>query len=230
VNRPCWMDGRKGGGGPATPVAEPPPEGGDLDEVYEPAEDTFLLLRAAEEEVTPKDRVLEMGCGRGIISKAIAPLARRVIATDINPVAVSLLHREGIETIRADLFMGIGSKFDLVLFNPPYLPTEEEEVLEGRLNLAFDGGKTGRDAINRFLEMLKDHLDPDGGRALLLVSSLSGPSEVAEKARLEGLSSEVVARERHFFEELLVLRLAPCPAEGRRGRETEAASPGPKYT
>lgn len=180
-------------------------------EVYEPAEDTHLLLRVALDEVGPEDRVLEMGCGRGVISKRLAPLARSLLATDINPSAVRLLRRAGIDTVQADLFCGIRSKFDLVLFNPPYLPTGEDEVLKGWLNFAFDGGKNGRDTINRFLEMVGDHLEAERGRALLLISSLSGSWQVIEKAREEGLSVEVVAREKHFFEELLVLRLTLRP-------------------
>jgi len=180
-----------------------------LDDVYEPAEDTLLLLRAALEEAGPEDRVIEMGCGRGMISKGLAQLSRNLLATDVNPSAVRALRRAGIDAVRADLFCGLRSNFDLVLFNPPYLPTAEDEVLKGWLNFAFDGGETGRDTINRFLEMLKDHLDPEKGRALLLISSLSGPSEVMAKARKEGLSIEVVAREKHFFEELFVLRLTP---------------------
>lgn len=198
------------------PTAVPPPEDGDLDEVYEPAEDTHLLLRAALEEVSAEDVVLEMGAGRGLVSKSLVPLARRVIATDINPGAVRLLRREGIDTVRSDLFTGIRSRFDLVLFNPPYLPTGEEEVLEGWLNRAFDGGYTGRDTINRFLEELGDHLNAGSGRALLLVSSISDPSEVTQKARREGLEVEVVASEKYFFEELLVLRLS-LPRRAKSG-------------
>lgn len=180
----------------------------NLDDVYEPAEDTLLLLDAALKEVGLLDHVLEMGCGRGMISQRLASLAGTVLATDVHPRAVRFLQRMGIDAVQADLFCGIRSQFDLVIFNPPYLPTAEEEVLEGWLNFAFDGGTTGRDTINRFLEALEDHLDPERGRALLLVSSLCGLSEVAEKAEREGLKVEVVAREKHFFEELFVLRLS----------------------
>jgi release factor glutamine methyltransferase len=182
-----------------------------LEDVYEPAEDTLLLLRVALEEVDPFDRVLEMGCGRGMISKRLVPLAKNVLATDINPSAAKILRRAGIDAVQADLFCGIRSKFDLVLFNPPYLPTGEGEVLKGWLNFAFDGGKNGRDTINRFLETVGDHLEAERGRALLLISSFSGSRQVAEKARDEGLSAEVVAREKHFFEELFVLRLTLSP-------------------
>ena len=113
--------------------------------------------------------------------------------------------------MRADLFRGIKARFDLILFNPPYLPTGPQERLEGWLNLAFDGGVSGRGAINSFLEDLRDHLAP-GGRALLLVSTLSGLSEIEEKARSEGLEAVVVVREKYFFEELVVLRLRPAGA------------------
>ncbi|MEA2046415.1 MAG: HemK2/MTQ2 family protein methyltransferase [Euryarchaeota archaeon] len=183
--------------------------GTDLDLVYEPAEDTFLLLRTALEEVRPADSVLEMGCGRGLISRELTSKARRVIATDINPHALRMARKTGIETVRADLFRGIKARFDLILFNPPHLPTGPQDKLEGWLNLAFDGGVSGRETINPFLEGLRDHLAPEG-RALLLVSSLSGLSEIEEKARSEGLEAMVVAREKYFFEELVVLRLRPA--------------------
>jgi release factor glutamine methyltransferase len=200
-----------------------------LDDVYEAAEDTFLLLSAALKEAGPEDRVLEMGCGRGMISKRLVPLTRNVLATDVNPSAVRALRRAGINAVQADLFCGLRSNFDLVIFNPPYLPTAEDEVLKGRLNFAFDGGETGRDTINRFLEMLTDHLDPEKGRALLLISSLSGPSEVTEKAREVGLLVEVVAREKHFFEELFVLRLTPARRAAAPSARSGASLRGPFY-
>ena len=176
--------------------------------VYEPAEDTKLLLNAALEEVRPSDRVLEMGCGRCVISSKLMPLAQSLIATDVNPYAVKMAKAEGINVIQADLFKGIRSCFDLVIFNPPYLPTEKDDRLKGWLNFAFDGGATGRDTIDLFLETLKKHLSPRG-RALLLISSLSGLENVKEKAKKEGLKAEIAAKEKYFFEELIVLKLTP---------------------
>jgi len=180
--------------------------GEDCLQVYEPAEDTNLLLKMALEEVRPSDCVLEIGCGRGVISAKLAPLAKRLIATDVNPHAVRMAHKLGIETVEVDLFRGIKGRFDLILFNPPYLPTTEEDRIEGWLNFAFDGGATGRDTINLFLEGLSDHLSPKG-RALLLISSLSGLREVNDKAQKESLKVQVVAKEKYFFEELMVIRL-----------------------
>ncbi len=177
-----------------------------LEEIYQPAEDTLLLLKAALVEAGPEDRAIEIGCGRALISREVAPRVRSILATDINPHAVRLAKEYGLEAVRADLFRGIENKFDLVIFNPPYLPTSEEEKIDGWLNFALDGGATGREIINRFFEGLKDHLSPKG-RALLLISSVTGLDEVLEKAKSEGLEAIEVASDRYFFEQLFVVKL-----------------------
>lgn len=183
----------------------------NLDEIYQPAEDTLLLLKAALDEATSKDAAIEIGCGRALISREIAPRVKSILSTDINPHAVRLAKEFGLEAVRADLFRGITAKFDLVIFNPPYLPTIdmeniEEDIIEGWLNFALDGGTTGREIINRFIDDLESHLSPKG-RALLLISSLTGLDEVMVKAKSEGLEVEVVASDRYFFERLYVIKL-----------------------
>jgi release factor glutamine methyltransferase len=186
-----------------------------LDEVYQPAEDTFLLLKAALAEARPEDRAIEIGCGRALISREVVPKVRSILAIDINPHAVRLAKEYGLEAVRADLFRGIEAEFDLVIFNPPYLPTSERERIEGWLNCALDGGATGRDIISRFLEDLKNHLS-SRGRALLLVSSVTGLNEVKEMARSEGLEATEVANERCFFEQLYVIKLRVAHASSQK--------------
>ncbi len=176
------------------------------DETYQPAEDTYLLLKATHQEARPEDVAIEIGCGRALISREIAPKVKRMLATDINPYAVMLAKKSGLEALQADLLKGFKAKFDLIIFNPPYLPTTDEERVEGWLNRALDGGPKGRDVIFRFLEELKDHLSSKG-RALLLVSSLTGLEEVKEKARAEGLEVVEMLNRRFFFENLCVLKL-----------------------
>jgi len=176
------------------------------DEVYQPAEDTYLLLKAALVEARPADRVLEIGCASGFVSQELALRAKRLLATDINPHAVRAARARGIEVIRADLFRGIKGKFDLILFNAPYLPTRPEERTGQWIDYALDGGVNGRQTVDRFIEDLAEHLRP-GGRALLLISSLTGLAEVRRTAEAAGLNAEVVADEGCFFERLYVLRL-----------------------
>lgn len=177
-----------------------------FDETYEPAEDTFLLLRASLNEAKPEDNAIEIGCGRGLISLELGKRVRSIIATDINPSAVRFAKVQGLDIVRADMFRGLKAKFDLVIFNPPYLPIKEDERIRGWMNYALDGGETGRETINRFIEGLKDHLSPNG-RCLLLVSSLSGLDDVVDKAKVEGFDTIEVANERCFFEQLYVLKL-----------------------
>ncbi len=177
-----------------------------FEETYEPAEDTMLLLKAALDEAKPDDKAIEIGCGRGIISLELSKRAGSIIATDINPSAVKLAKIYGLEAVRADIFGGLKGKFDLVIFNPPYLPTTDEEKISGWINYALDGGENGRETINKFIENLSDHLNPNG-RCLLLVSSLSDLNAVLEKARVEGFVATQVANERCFFEELYIIKL-----------------------
>jgi len=150
--------------------------------------------------------VLEIAGASGFVSQELALRAKRLLATDINPHAVRAARARGIEVIRADLFRGIKGKFDLILFNAPYLPTRPAERTGQWIDYALDGGVNGRQTVDRFIEDLAEHLRP-GGRALLLISSLTGLAEVRRTAEAAGLNAEVVADEGCFFERLYVLRL-----------------------
>jgi release factor glutamine methyltransferase len=174
-------------------------------QVYQPEADTRLLLGAARDEVNAGDRVLEVGSGSGLIAAGLARLAQ-VVATDINPHAAICTRGAGIEVVRCNLVDGIRGPFDLVLFNPPYLPTEAHERIDDWLEYALDGGATGRETIRRFAAGAGRVLAP-GGRILLLVSSLTGPGEVRQIFADLGFASEIAWQETVEDEELYVLRI-----------------------
>jgi release factor glutamine methyltransferase len=175
------------------------------DQVYPPAEDSFLLLRAALREVRPADRVLEVGTGSGYVAAGLADRATGVVATDINPHAVECARARGVAAVRTDLFSGLSGPFDLVLFNPPYLPTIPDERIDDWLEYALDGGPTGRATIERFIADLGRVLAPFG-RVLLLVSSLTDLDAVRELFAQAGFVSFIVDEERLEGETLYVLR------------------------
>ncbi len=183
-----------------------------LDEVYDPGEDSFLLVDAALREARPGEKALEVGTGSGIVSLFVKDVAD-VVATDISPFACKNARLNGVEVVRADLFNGICGRFDLVIFNPPYLPTPREERLESWLNRAFDGGITGRKEIGRFLEAVDGILAP-GGRILTVLSSLTGIEETKKLFEGHGFDVDVVATEKVSFEMLVVFKCTPRITSG----------------
>jgi release factor glutamine methyltransferase len=177
----------------------------DARQVYSPDADTYLLLDAARLEVKPGDRVLEVGTGSGLIAAELAGMTG-VVATDINPHATLCARKKGVEVVQSDLFCGIRNSFDLILFNPPYLPTQPEERINDWLEHALDGGETGRVVIERFSEQVGSVLAP-GGRILLLISSLTGLPEVRDLFFRAGFISEIELRKKIEDETLYVLKI-----------------------
>ncbi len=173
--------------------------------VYEPAEDSFLLAEAALDQIKGPERILEVGCGSGIISAVIKSNTNaRITGIDINPYAAACTRDNGVEAIRGDLLNCIRGKFDIIIFNPPYLPTNESERTKDWINIALDGGYDGRQIINRFLEDAVNHLE-DNGRVLILLSSFTGIEEVKSKMKELGYDIKDKNTERISFEVLLVI-------------------------
>ena len=179
--------------------------------VYQPAEDSFLLVEQAKKL---RGRILEIGCGSGIISLICAREGGKetqVRGVDINPEAVECAKanakRNNInaEFIESNLFEKVPkTKFNGIVFNPPYLPTEEEEKIEGELNHAFDGGIDGRVVLERFLNEFSDYLDEDGV-VLLVQSSLNDFDRTIERLKALGYETRVEAEEKFFFEKIYVV-------------------------
>jgi release factor glutamine methyltransferase len=181
------------------------------DDVYEPSEDSFLF--AEKLEVKSSDFVLDLGTGSGILAILAAKKARHVIAADINPHAVrctkanaSLNNMQGkMDFIQADLFSAFhGAKFDLVLFNAPYLPSEEGEA-DTWIARAWAGGKNGRQVIDRFITLVKKFLAAEG-RVFMMQSTLAGVEETLQGFEKLGFKARVAASlALPFFETLTLI-------------------------
>lgn len=171
-------------------------------------EDTFLMLESLT--VVPGEQVLEMGCGTGLIACHIAHAGGVLTAVDVNPSAVACtannLMRNRLEgtVLESDLFSRLEGRFDLIVFNPPYLAVVEEGVLER----AWAGGESGLDVLGPFLDQVREHLSP-GGRVLLLLSSEMDQAGLANL--LSGFSHQRVGSRRFFLEEIWVEELEALP-------------------
>ena len=177
-----------------------------FDSVYEPREDSFLLVENVK--VKPGIEALDMGCGCGIQSINLASQGANVLAVDINKKAVvntienakrcGLSDR--INAIQSDLFSAIAKrKFDCIVFNPPYLPASSLS------DISIEGGKHGYEILHKFLDKLPLRLKR-GGVCYFVQSSLNSEQRTKKKLTSLGLSFEIVARQKLFFEELIVFK------------------------
>ncbi len=180
------------------------------DNVYVPAEDSYLL--ADNLEIKKGQSVLEIGTGSGIVAMYASRLTDDITVTDINFDACELARKnftengiENIEILWGNLFEVVeNKKFDVILFNTPYLPTEDDEVLDNTINYAFDGGLNGRKVIDLFLNEVGNHLN-DGGIVQMIQSSLSGNDETLARLDELGFIAEIAASEHFFFEDITLI-------------------------
>jgi release factor glutamine methyltransferase len=180
------------------------------DNVYVPAEDSYLL--ADNLQIKEGQSVLEIGTGSGVVAMYASRLTDNITVTDINFDACELAGKnfrdnniENIEILFGNLFEPVENrKFDVILFNTPYLPTEEGEVLDDTINYAFDGGLNGRKVIDVFLNEVGNHLN-DGGIVQMIQSSLSGNEETLHKLDELGFIAEIAASEHFFFEDITLI-------------------------
>jgi len=165
--------------------------------VYEPSDDSYLLVEAID--VKGDERVLDMGCGSGVIALHLANSGCDVVAVDINEKAVeNTIFNAGynglkIKCMKSDLFENVVGKFDIITFNPPYLPTEGEDR-------AWDGGKDGRKVIDEFLRDAWKYL-AEGGRIYTIMSSFTDVNGI--KKRYENIYSFKVLKQKHIFFETI---------------------------
>ncbi len=184
------------------------PERREMPTVYEPAEDSRLLAETAAEAVAADELVLEVGVGSGYVAATVREATgAAVVGSDINPEACVAARESGVETVRADLTAPFAAdSADVVLCNPPYLPTPPEREWDDPLEYALSGGADGRRVVRPFLDDVGRVLRP-GGRAYLLVSSLTGLEAVRDLATAAGLAARERAAESFPFERLVVLEI-----------------------
>ncbi|MEM0379489.1 MAG: methyltransferase [Nanopusillaceae archaeon] len=167
-------------------------------ECYPPLEDSLLLNKYIPKFCKNK-KVLDLGCGTGIQGLEAYKYTKKVTFSDIDNACIKLAKinfylnyinpQEDLEKIYnivesfnfpvkfilSDLFEKIDEKFDVILFNPPYLPETDKE--EENIKRWICGGKNGKEIIERFLNNLENHLDKNG-ISLVIMSSFNDPKKI----------------------------------------------------
>ena len=181
------------------------------EKVYAPAEDSFLF--AENLEVEKDESVLDMGTGCGILSVLAAKNARDVMAVDVNPYAIrctkenAILNnvRGKIAFMQGDLFTSLNEKarFDVILFNAPYLPVSASDA-SSWIERAWAGGVKGRQVINRFISEVPNHLTGTG-RVLMMQSTLANLDETVQRFTDRYLNTQIMADQALPFFETVAL-------------------------
>lgn len=194
--------------------------------VFRPRSDTWLL--AAVLRGQPQLRggaVLDVCTGSGALAIAAALAgARTVCAVDVSARAVlgarlnARLNGVRVQTLRGDLLGAVpGRRFDVIVANPPYLPSERDELpMRGRARHT-EAGATGRAVVDRLIAAAPAHLAP-GGVLLVTHSSVNGEDATLDRLRAAGLEPAVAARRRGALGPLLATRAPQLEAKGMLAR------------
>jgi len=174
-------------------------------DVYFPSEDSYFL--AENISIEKNKTVIDVGCGSGIQSlNALMQGASKVVALDLNEKAIEATKKnckkenfgEEIQTLKSNLFENYsGEKADVIIFNPPYIVTDEIKYID------LDGGKNGRETLNRFLEQFPKHLKK-GGMCYFIQTDINGYRQTEKTLRKNGFRFNIIAKKKGFFEELAV--------------------------
>ncbi|KZT61072.1 hypothetical protein CALCODRAFT_491733 [Calocera cornea HHB12733] len=198
--------------------------------VYEPAEDSFILLDALEQDAElirtcDPTITLEIGSGSGCVSAFIGQIigARSVyICTDINADAARCtmttgqVNKVALNPVITSLVEGLSPRLlgnvDLLVFNPPYVPTYEEEAARAQsdrtISGAWAGGAHGMSVTQELLRITPSLLSKEGYFYLVALRE-NNPTAIAHQAQSElGLACHVVLERRAGIEHLFVLRFS----------------------
>jgi len=105
-----------------------------------------------------------------------------------------------IKTVKSNLFKDVKGKFDLILFNPPYVPSDEHDTYVAHdLRKALVSGMRGTVIMKRFLKGFRDHLKSDG-KVLLVISSLNKIKDDLERGGWKEIDSHSF-----FFETIYLM-------------------------
>lgn len=142
-----------------------------------PRPDTERLVEVALKHLTEApSKMLDLCCGSGAIALAIATErpSTQILATDVSSDAlkVAAQNREkhqiqNVKFLRSDLFENIRESFDLIVSNPPYIPTHElaslmKDVRDFEPSLALDGGDDGLAFYRRIMADAPNYLMQNG--------------------------------------------------------------------
>jgi release factor glutamine methyltransferase len=169
--------------------------------VFRPISDSRMLAAAVgRQRLGPGARLLDVCTGSGMLAVAGALCGARATAIDVSRKAVltarlnARLNGVRVRALRGSLFGPVdGERFDCIVSNPPYVPSEREDLPTRGLARAWDAGTDGRVLLDRICAEAPARLRP-GGVVLLTHSTLIGEERTLELLEAGGLAAETIER------------------------------------
>jgi release factor glutamine methyltransferase len=164
--------------------------------VFAPISDSWMLADAIREEnLGPESRALDVCTGSGVLALTAAECGAATTAIDVSRRALLTVRlnaiRSGlsVRTLRGCTYGPVaGERFDLIVSNPPYVPSPRPGVPRFGARRAWEAGHDGRIVLDELCDGAASHLRPNG--VLLVVhSSLIGVEATLERLRRTGLES-----------------------------------------
>ncbi|GJW82701.1 HemK methyltransferase family member 2-like protein [Tanacetum coccineum] len=207
-------------------------------QVYEPCDDSFALVDALLADRTKllehhPSICMEIGSGSGYVITSLALILQEVksahyFATDINPHAIRVthetlkahgVHAELLNTnIAAGLERRLSGLVDVMVVNPPYVPTPEEEVASVGITSSWAGGENGRSVIDKILP-IADNLLSEKGWLYMLFLAANDPLQICLQMRDKGFASKIVVQRSTEEESLHVIKFWRDPDIRLEGNE-----------
>ncbi|GLV36355.1 HemK methyltransferase 2 [Carabus blaptoides fortunei] len=190
--------------------------------VYAPSEDTFLFLDALEQEIPfiqslQPNIIAEIGSGSGVnivaLTKALGDISAAQLAVDINSAACEATKLTAeVNNVTIDVFnMNLldsfrQNLFDIILFNPPYVVTESEEIFGNGIERSWAGGEHGREIMDKLFPKLPTLLSENGVFYLVAIKE-NNPEEIMDiMTREYNFISTIIKERRILGEHLYILK------------------------
>ncbi len=146
--------------------------------VYVPRAQTAVMARRAAALLPAGGRAVDLATGSGAVAMVLRAerSSARVVATEIDPVAVACARTNGIDVFEGDLDAPLPAslerRLDVLTANVPYVPTGALDLLPRDVRafepeLALDGGADGLDLVRRVLDLAPRWLRPGTGRVIV---------------------------------------------------------------
>ncbi len=175
--------------------------------MYRPSEDTYFM-----EDILANYRgkiALEVGIGSGYLTRLLCTHFELVVGTDIDVNSIMYAKNNTLANISnkllvcSDLSLPLKCKFDLIISNPPYLPTDFSNLDD----TAVYGGKKGIELTVRLLRSIQLQLSKRG-KIVIMRSTLSDLNEMDNIIDKLFLNNRILAKKNFFFESLEILELS----------------------